>query len=193
MTVRQGSLKVISREGDVLQIVVPGEMFVVEAHLAQSSHALGAKPLIPEIEVCALPWTAFDRLLSERPELLKTVMRLMARQSLMSRIAYHWARRSLRERAVLTLSYLRDRYGVRYGQFKMIDVPLTKIDLASLMCTVQESAVRILSEFREDGLISSNGKRIIIVDSDRLDKMAAKIYAAAPATDLKKNLEETQD
>lgn len=195
MTVRQGSLKVTTQESEVLQIITPGEVFGLEVHLTQSPVPLAAKPLIPEIEVCALPWTAFDRLMQERPDLQRIMLKLMARQALTSRIGYHWARRSLRERAILMLVHLRDRFGVRYGQFKMVDVPLTKIDLASLMCTVQESAVRILSEFREDGLISSNGKRIIIVDNERLDKMAQKVLSTEgnSDTDSKKNLTDKHD
>jgi CRP-like cAMP-binding protein len=173
--VREGCFKMVVENGDILNVVASGELYGIESHFAELNKKIHSKPLVPEVEVCAMTVSDFETLLGQRPALQKSVLRFMARGALISRIGFHWPKKSLRERTVLTLIYLRDRFGVRYGQFKMIDVPLTKIDIASMMCTVQESAVRILSEFRKEGLISANGKRIVILDSDRLDRMGLEI------------------
>lgn len=173
--VRQGAFKVLSQQRDVIQIIGPGEFFGPEILFCDTKFILGGKSLMPELTLCALPHADFEKLMDSRPELNRLTLTTLARRSLVSRVAFHWARKSLRERAILVLHYLRERFGVRYGQFRMIDIPLTKIDLASLMSTVQESAVRVLSELREDGLISSNGKRVVILDNERLDRMREEI------------------
>lgn len=186
LTMRTGALKLLNAQRDILQLVAPGEVFPVDAHLGGAASELRAKPLMPEIEVCAMPWGSFARLMAERSALHHEIFTRIAKQSLTAKNAYHWARRPLRQRALLVLGALREQYGVPYGQFTMIDLPLTKIDLASLMCTVQESAVRILSEFREDGLISSNGKRLIIVDGPRLSDLLRQVTSpelSKPAED----------
>lgn len=173
--VRQGAFKVMTPSRDVIQLVGPGEFFGPEVHFSDVKPNLIGKSLMPELTLCTIPHADFEKLMSVRPALTHLVLTTLARRSLASQLSFHWARKSLRERAVLVLHYLRERFGVRYGQFRMIDVPLTKIDLASLMSTVQESAVRVLSELREDGLISSNGKRVVILDNDRLDRMREEI------------------
>lgn len=176
LIVRQGALKVVTEAGDIVKLVAGGDFFGPEVFFSGSPAVMiGAKSLMPELTVCALPHGGFESLMTERPSLNHAVIRSLAQQLMMTRLAFHWAKKSLRERAVLTLHHLRERFGVRYGQFRMIDIPLTKIDLASLMSTVQESAVRVLSEFREDGLISANGKRIVILDNARLDRLRSDI------------------
>jgi len=173
--VRQGAFKAISETHEITELVAAGELFGPEIHFKSSPDLFAGKSLMPEITVCTVPSTIFERWMGERPALNRLVLQTLAQRNIDVRIAYHWARKTLRERAIMVLYHLRERFGVRYGQFRMIDVPLTKIDLASLMSTVQESAVRVLSEFREDGLISANGKRIVILDNDRLNSLRQEI------------------
>lgn len=175
VVVRQGAFKFLTDSQDVFELVTAGDLFGPDVHFALTNEQFHAKSLLPELTLCGVPHAEFEKLMIERPALNSIVVRLLAHKSMMARVSFHWAKKSLRERALLTLAQLRTRFGVRYGQFKMIDLPLTKIDLASLMSTVQESAVRVLSEFREDGLISQNGKRIVILDNDRLDRMCEDI------------------
>lgn len=171
VTVRQGAFKVTDEGGDVLFLTGEGALFGPELHLPRLKIDFQARPLMPEIGICITPWTTFRQMMNARPALMENVLVEMANNALTSRLAFQWTKKSLRDRAILLLAMLRDRFGVRYGQFKMINVPLTKIDIASMMSTVQESAVRVLSELRENGLISQNGKRIIILDNDRLDRL----------------------
>lgn len=175
LIIRQGAIKLTNISGDVLALSAKGDVTGPEVHFSEAKEIIQAKALVPEIEVCLLPWTSFEKFLFERPTLGTSVFRQLATNNMMARTSFHWSKKSLRERALLILHQLRDRFGVRYGQFQMIDLPLTKIDIASMMSTVQESTVRILSELREDGLISSNGKRIVILDNDRLDQMVHEI------------------
>lgn len=175
ITTRHGAFKVTDEGGDILFLTGEGSLFGPELHLPRIKIEFHARPLMPEIEVCALPWSAFRKNAEARPALMEHVLVEMANNALTSRLAFQWTKRSLRDRAILLLDMLRERFGTRYGQFKMIKVPLTKIDIASMMSTVQESAVRVLSELRENGLISQNGKRIIILDNDRLDHLIQEI------------------
>ncbi|MBX2988995.1 MAG: Crp/Fnr family transcriptional regulator [Bdellovibrionaceae bacterium] len=176
IVVRRGAFKVTTENGDILALAAGGDLIGPAMHLSRMEVRLRAKALMPEIEVCAMPWNHFEKLMDGRIPLLKLVQVQLATNLMTMSVAAHWAKKSLRERALLVLKVLRDRFSVRYGQFKMIDIPLTKIDIASLMSTVQESAVRVLSEFREDGLIAANGKRIVILDNVRLDRLVQEIH-----------------
>lgn len=179
IVIRQGAFKVVAPPNEILQIVGAGDLYGPDlSYDAEPLSSVGAKSLMPEVTVCAVSNPLFEHWMLDRRLLLNTVLKSLATRNMSARQAFHWAKKSLRERAILTLWLLRQRWGTRYGQFRMIDLPLTKIDLASLMSTVQESAVRVLSEFREDGLISANGKRIVILDNDRLDRLREEILRA---------------
>lgn len=176
VVVRRGAFKTTDLAGNILFLAGEGSLYGHQFQYLKPTPPLAARPLMPEIELCVRPWADFERYVQERPALFRYVVSDMASNAFSARMAFHWTKRSLRDRALLILDLLRNRFGVRYGQFKMINLPLTKIDIASMMSTVQESAVRVLSELRASGLISQNGKRIIILDNDRLDQMLKEIH-----------------
>lgn len=170
--IRRGAAKFSTDTGDIVRLLTAGDTGGVGLRYSRTKFSQRLKSLGPEIEVCALPWENFEKLMHERIGLWELMLQDIATFAFNMALSNHWARKSLRERALMLLRYLTGLYGIRYGQFTMIDIPLTKIDIASMMGTVQESAVRVLSELREDGLISSNGKRIVILDVERLEKLA---------------------
>jgi CRP/FNR family transcriptional regulator len=57
------------------------------------------------------------------------------------------------------------------GQIK-IDLKLTRQELASLIGTATETLIRVLSEFKEEGLVELQGKNIYILNLDKLKLVA---------------------
>jgi CRP-like cAMP-binding protein len=49
-----------------------------------------------------------------------------------------------------------------------LSIIISREDYASIVGTATESAIRILSQFKKDGLISTSGKRIKIDDYNSL-------------------------
>jgi CRP-like cAMP-binding protein len=54
-----------------------------------------------------------------------------------------------------------------------IHLNLTREELASLAGTVLETAVRTLKEFKDDGLLAIDGRRITIVKPEELKRIAS--------------------
>ncbi len=52
------------------------------------------------------------------------------------------------------------------------DLPLSRTDLAELTGMSTESVIRILKDFKDDNLISMNGKSLSILDFERLQKIS---------------------
>ncbi|MBJ7881157.1 Crp/Fnr family transcriptional regulator [Gelidibacter salicanalis] len=70
------------------------------------------------------------------------------------------AQKTVRERLAATIIYVSKNFGVdKEGYLK---VHLSREDYASIVGTATESAIRILSQFKKEGLISTSGKRIKI-------------------------------
>jgi len=53
------------------------------------------------------------------------------------------------------------------------DLPLTRSDLSELTSMSTESVIRLMKEFKDDGLISFNNKSVTLLNLPRLDKISA--------------------
>lgn len=80
------------------------------------------------------------------------------------------AQKSVRERLADTLLFLNDTFGTDTEE--NINVQLSREEIANVIGTATESAIRLLSEFKKEELILLKGKRIKILDSRGLEKIA---------------------
>ena len=67
-------------------------------------------------------------------------------------------------RSVDFQQYLLIRLDLRCTQEYFLNVILSREDYANMVGTATESAIRILSQFKNEGLISTSGKQIKIKD-----------------------------
>ncbi len=70
-------------------------------------------------------------------------------------------------RVARTLLEMADRYGVRAEGIE-IDFALTQTDLATMVGATRERVNRTLAVFRAQGLVELRGKKIVLLDPDRL-------------------------
>jgi CRP/FNR family transcriptional regulator, polysaccharide utilization system transcription regulator len=54
------------------------------------------------------------------------------------------------------------------------DLPISRSDLSDLTSMSTESVIRIMKDFKDDGIIDINNKTITLVDVPRLDRISAK-------------------
>lgn len=80
------------------------------------------------------------------------------------------AQKSVRERLALNLLILKDKY--RENEDGDVNIILSRDDLANLIGTAKETLVRLLHDFKEEGLIKTEGKAIILLDIKTLAKIA---------------------
>ncbi|MGE0567319.1 MAG: Crp/Fnr family transcriptional regulator [Bacteroidia bacterium] len=83
-----------------------------------------------------------------------------------------FANRTVRERLALSLLILRDKYKTDAVKGIPVELNLTRDDLAKLVGTARETLVRLLKEFKEEGLIKINGRKIILIKAKELSKIA---------------------
>lgn len=83
-----------------------------------------------------------------------------------------FANKTVRERLALSLLILRDKYKKDSPKGKPVELTLTREDLAKVVGTARETLVRLLREFKEDGLIEINGRKIILVKPKELTEIA---------------------
>lgn len=79
------------------------------------------------------------------------------------------AQKTVRERLAEVLIHLKDNFGLDDEQ--VLQISLTREELANIVGTATESVIRLLSEFKNDGLIELNGRKIKILNSRSLTKI----------------------
>ncbi|MBN2868971.1 MAG: winged helix-turn-helix domain-containing protein, partial [Flavobacteriaceae bacterium] len=72
------------------------------------------------------------------------------------------AQKTVKQRLANTLVYIQHKFGNDDGGYMALT--LSREDYASIVGTATESAIRILSQFKKEGLISTKGKQIKIED-----------------------------
>ena len=82
------------------------------------------------------------------------------------------AQRSVRERLALQLIVLREKYKINFQPGMPVEINMGRNDLASLIGTVRENVVRILSEFKDAQILETKGRKIIVKDINQLIRIA---------------------
>ena len=80
------------------------------------------------------------------------------------------AQKTVKERLAETLLYLEDTFGK--NEDGSLHIQLSREELAGMIGTATESCIRLLSEFNKTGLINITGKKIVILDKNKLKRMA---------------------
>ncbi|HTE33097.1 MAG TPA: Crp/Fnr family transcriptional regulator [Chryseolinea sp.] len=83
-----------------------------------------------------------------------------------------YAQKSVRERLAVQLIVIREKYKVNFEPGMPVEINMSRDDLASIVGTARENVVRMLSEFKEAGIIETKGRKIIVQDVGKLIQIA---------------------
>lgn len=122
-----------------------------------------------ETESVIIPKDEFFALLYSNRDVAAKFIRMLSgnvleMQGRLLQLAYN----SVRKRVAEALIMLQTRYA-REGE--NLSMAVTREDLASMVGTSTETAVRTLSDFKDEGLIAIQGSHITILNADKLTKM----------------------
>jgi len=79
------------------------------------------------------------------------------------------AQKTVKERLAHTLLYLQDKFGI--DEDNTLKIQLSREEISGLIGTATESCIRLLSEFKKEGLIDLIGKKISIENEKELRRM----------------------
>ena len=136
-----------------------------------SGDAIGASAMaIEDMELEYIPEKYFLRMLAENSKMGFEMLKLISRQlgDAADTITI-LAQKTVRERLAEVLITLENTLGVDDDDF--IRIALTREEMANLIGTATESAIRLISEFKNDNLIEVDGRRIKILDHAKIKKL----------------------
>jgi CRP-like cAMP-binding protein len=167
-----GSVRIyrVSREGDeaTLGYIAPGEVFGELAGFGDFPRESFAAAVGASM-VWKIPVDLFRSLVTARPRMTMAVTRQVGERlkSVEMRVE-SLVFRDVRSRLALLLLELEKDFGKREGERRLLDLPLTQSELASLVGASRQSVNAALGELQRDGLIAREGRRMVLLAPDRL-------------------------
>ncbi|GAB4157385.1 MAG: Crp/Fnr family transcriptional regulator [Winogradskyella sp.] len=150
----------------VVKLVVKGDLLGKRSLVTDQKTNLSAVAL-NDMEMCFIPKSEIMDDLSKNPKFTMDVLREMANDLKDSDVSLvNMAQKSVKRRMAEILMYSHDNFGTDEDGY--LSIVLSREDYASIVGTATESAIRILSQFKKEGLISTTGKRIKIDDYNGL-------------------------
>jgi len=123
-----------------------------------------------DTEVCFIPEKFFLKVLEFHPKLAFDILRrISVTLGESAQTITFLAQKTVRERLAEVLLLLEKKLGTDKEGF--INISLTREEMANLIGTATESAIRLISEFKNDDLIEVDGRRIKILAHEKLIKL----------------------
>lgn len=153
----------------IVKLVVKGELLGKRSLISEENSNLKATAL-NDMELCFIPKAEVMDDLKKNPEFSFDVLKSMANDLRdADDIIVNMAQKSVRQRLAEVLVSINESFGTNPDG--TLSVILSREDFASIVGTATESAIRVLSQFKKEGLISTIGKQIKIEDLNGLKNM----------------------
>jgi len=167
----QGKIRIyqVNNDGKEMTstLLRPGDYFGYEAVLRNTPY-FDSSEAMEDSEVTLIPKDDFIKLITRNREVAATFIQMMSnnleeKESQLLDLAY----KTVRKRVADALVALFDKYHDEGRDFEMA---ISREDLASIVGTSTESAIRMLSEFKAAGLVEIHGSHIKVLQPDKLRK-----------------------
>lgn len=153
----------------IVKLVVKGELLGQRSLISDENSNLRATAL-NEMEVCFIPKAEIMEDLMKNPDFSFDLLKSMADDLKdADNVIVNMAQKSVRQRLAEVLVSINESFGTNPDG--SLSVILSREDFASLVGTATESAIRVLSQFKREGLISTIGKQIKIEDLEGLKNL----------------------
>lgn len=153
----------------ILRFIKEGDIIGYRALLCGENFQAKAEAMT-EVECTFLPADIFMDLLEVDPKLSFIMLQKISYElGESSNTITFLAQKTVRERLAEILILLEQKLGTDPEGF--IKISLTREEIANIIGTATESAIRLISEFKQDSLIEVDGRNIKILNHDKLMKL----------------------
>jgi DNA-binding response OmpR family regulator len=167
--VKSGSIKVFKSHPDgkelIMQLYHANDFFGFEPVL-EGGHYHESAVALQDSEVVAIPRHDFFMLIQSHPDVSAGFISMLCRkvsekEKQLVNLAYNSVRQRTAE-ALLNVLKLKDAQD---------QIRISRDDLAKMVGTASESVIRVLSDFKDEGLIDIDGGKIRVRHADKLEKV----------------------
>jgi len=153
----------------IVKLASTGEVMGQRSVIAEESTNLSAVA-VSDMEVCFIPKDIITNALNQNPDFAVEVLRHMAHDlKEADDVIVNMSQKTVKQRIAEAFIYLQKNYGVDEEGF--LRLTLSREDIANVVGTATESAIRIISEFKKKKMIKTSGKRIGVINEKELQDL----------------------
>ncbi len=173
--VNRGKIKLVKMGEDgkeqILRLIKPGDLMGYRALLSGDKYSASAV-VMEDSGICFIPKDLFMGVLQKDGVLSLEIMKLLSDDLRKAETSItHLAQKPVRERLAEALLFIKETYGFE-PDGKTIDLKITREELANIVGTATETTIRLLSDFKSEGVLLLEGKKIAILNLPKLVKIA---------------------
>ena len=156
----------------IVRILDGGELIEKHAFREGALHEVTCETLEPS-QICLIEKEPYLALIRHNNDLALKVIQLLSNE-----VGMHMDQldqftfKTARERLAGLLLELSDRFGKKVGKDIQVGITLKREEVAEMAGITVETAIRLLSSFRDEGLVDLDGRTITLLNQDRLVRIA---------------------
>ena len=156
----------------IIYVANSGELVGYHALLAEERYPDAAATL-EECRISFIPREDFLEVLNTSKVLPHRLLKTLSHEfSVFVNNVASLAHRTVRERFAMQLIILREKYKQNFTPGMEVEINMSREDLASLVGSTRENIVRILKDFKKEGILETQGRKIIIKNINQLLKLS---------------------
>jgi CRP/FNR family transcriptional regulator len=165
----------------IVRFVIDGGLLGIRALLGERKYSASATTLEDSI-VCFINKDIFLKITEKYPNITQCMLILLSEllEQAESRMT-SMAQKPVRERLAESLLLLNNVFHTETGSCRLLNedatISLSREDLANIVGTATETVIRLISDFKSEGLIDVEGRKITLSDIDGL-KRVGKVFIA---------------
>lgn len=171
-----GRVKVVKAAGDrdvIIEILGPGEPVGAVAVFENRPFPASAITLEPS-SIVSIPEREFFAVLERRPDMMRRLLAGLTHRLMMVNKRLADMTGSAEARAARLFLTLADRVGLPKDGGITIPLPLSRQEIADLIGTTLETAIRLMSRWQKDELVLTDKNGFVIPKVDDLQQLVAK-------------------
>ena len=154
----------------IVKFMKDGDMLGYRSVIADEPVTLTVTAL-DDMQACFIPKAEIIKSLEANPKFTMDMMKTACSDLRDANMTIsNMAQKTVKQRLADTLLFLHDTFETNDDGY--IAIALSREEISSIVGTATESAIRLLSEFKKEGLINLKGKNIQILDERKLKNLA---------------------
>lgn len=175
MCLLKGKVKIykegVGGRSQIVRVMRPVQYFGYRAYFAEEPYVTSAAAFEPS-KVCLIPMNIVEQIIEKNCMLAMLFIRLLSVDlGISDKRVVNLTQKHIRGRLAESLIFLKESYGLE-GDGATIGIYLSREDLANLSNMTTSNAIRTLSIFEKERIISMDGRKIKIIDEERLQKIS---------------------
>ena len=171
--VKSGRVKLLktSRDGkeQIIKILQPGELLGMETFYDGKRYGNTAMAM-DDCEICFIEKRTFFDIIGRHPTIAKKIIIALSKEldNAYSKIGTMGLLNAKEKMAHLLYTLAKDYGSNENGRIKL-NLSLSRLEIAELLGITQETAIRLLKSFKDEGIIEIKRKEIIIKSPEKLE------------------------